>query len=216
MPSGESIASILAVNDVIEDHFFVFVTKSGQVMRSPVSDFINARSSEAIGLKNNDSVVKVFLSDGQGELLLATSRGQVIRFLVMEVNPMGRKSRGVKGMTIGNEDWIVDALMCVNEGNPLSDLLTITQRGFLKRTALDEYKPQGRAGKGIAIGKVDSNTTGYLVGVMLVRNEDVVNVIQDSGIVTKVEMKDVKIESRTKAGIQLIPVLLDDYTIKLI
>ncbi|AFQ43706.1 DNA gyrase subunit A [Desulfosporosinus meridiei] len=216
LPSGESIASILAVNDVIEDHFFVFVTKSGQVMRSPVSDFINARSSEAIGLKNNDSVVKVFLSDGQGELLLATSRGQVIRFLVMEVNPMGRKSRGVKGMTIGNEDWIVDALMCVNEGNPLSDLLTITQRGFLKRTALDEYKPQGRAGKGIAIGKVDSNTTGYLVGVMLVRNEDVVNVIQDSGIVTKVEMKDVKIESRTKAGIQLIPVLLDDYTIKLI
>lgn len=216
LPSGESIASILAVNDVIEDHFFVFVTKSGQVMRSPVSDFINARSSEAIGLKNNDSVVKVFLSDGQGELLLATSRGQVIRFLVMEVNPMGRKSRGVKGMTIGNEDWIVDALMCINEGNPLSDLLTITQRGFLKRTALDEYKPQGRAGKGIAIGKVDSNTTGYLVGVMLVRNEDVVNVIQDSGIVTKVEMKDVKIESRTKAGIQLIPVLLDDYTIKLI
>ncbi|KGK90074.1 DNA gyrase subunit A [Desulfosporosinus sp. HMP52] len=216
LPSGESVISTLAVKDVIEDLFFVFVTKSGQVMRSLVSDFINARSSEAIGLKNNDSVVKVFLSDGQGELLLATRKGQVIRFPVMEVNPMGRKSRGVKGITLGEEDWVVDALMGSNEDNSLSDLLTITQQGFLKRTALDEYKPQGRAGKGIAIGKIDSNVTGYLVGVMQVRNDDVINVIQVSGIVTKVEIKDVKVESRTKAGIQLIPVLLNDYTIKLI
>ena len=111
LPAEEKVVSTLPVKDVTEELFFVFVTKDGQVMRSPVSDFANARSSEAMGLKGEDVIVKVFLSDGQGELFLATYKGQSIRFPETDINPMGRKSHGVKGMTLGKNDWIVDALM---------------------------------------------------------------------------------------------------------
>ncbi len=217
LPIGESVVSTLPIKDATEKLYFVFVTKDGQVMRSPVSDFINARSSEAIGLKGGDTVVKVFLSDGQGELFLATYKGQSIRFQETEINPMGRKSRGVKGMSLGNKDWIVDALMLTSsKENPLGDLVTVTQRGFVTRTSLEEYKPQGRAGKGIAIGKVDSVGTGFIVGVRHAKDDDVLNVIQLSGIVTRLEMKNVRVESRTKAGLQWIPVLLNDYAVGII
>ncbi|MCB8818713.1 DNA gyrase subunit A [Desulfosporosinus shakirovi] len=217
LPIGENVISTLPLKDASEQLCFVFVTKDGQVMRSPVSDFINARSSEAMGLKDEDVIIKVFLSDGGGELFLTTYKGQGIRFQETEINTMGRKSRGVKGMTLGNEDWIVDALILTDsEEYPLGDLVTVTQRGFLKRTSLEEYKPQGRAGKGIAIGKVDPVGTGFIIGVMQVKDDDILNVIQLSGMVTKLEMKNIKTESRVKAGTQRIPVLLSDYTVGII
>ena len=217
LPMGEKVVSTLSIKDVPETLFFVFVTKNGQVMRSAVSDFINARSTEAIGLKEGDAVVKVFLGDGQGELFLVTRLGQAIRYQETEINPMGRKSRGVKGMTLGSDDWIVDALLLTHsEENSLGDLVTVTERGFVKRTSFEEYKPQGRTGKGVSIGKIDPVGTDFIMGVTQVNDHDVLYVIQGSGTVTKIEMKDVKVESRAKAGAQWVPVLLNDYTFRII
>ncbi len=217
LPMGEKIVSTLAIKDVPEALFFVFVTKDGQVMRSAASDFVNARSSEAMGLKDGDAVVKVFLSEGLEELFLVTYQGQSIRYPVSEINPMGRKSRGVKGISIANEDQIVDALMLYDTNeNPLGDLVAVTERGFLKRTSFEEYKPQGRAGKGVAIGKIDSVGTGYLIGITQVKEHDVLIVIQDSGAVTTLEIKNIKAEVRTKVGTQMVPVMFDDYVVRVI
>ena len=217
LPSGEKIVSTLPIKDAPDELFFVFVTRDGQVMRSPVSDFVNARSSEAIGLKEGDAVVKVFLGEALGELFLFTRQGQAIRYRETEINPMGRKSRGVKGMALGNEDWIVDALLLSDsEENYLGDLVTVTERGFVKRTSFEEYKPQGRAGKGVAIGKVDPVETGFIMGVTQGNDDDVLYVIQSSGTVTQIEMKNLKAESRAKAGAQWVPVLLDDYTVRIL
>lgn len=216
LPLGEKIVSILPIKDVADALFFVFVTKDGHVMRSAASEFINARSSETIVLKEGDAVVKVFLGDNQGELFLVTHQGQAIRYQEAEINPMGRKSRGVKGMNLGNEDWIVDALLLTSSIRPLGDLVMVTERGFVKRTSFEEYKPQGRAGKGIAIGKLDPVGTGFLMGVTYGNDDDVLHVIQESGTVTQIEMKNVKAESRAKAGAQLVPVLLNDYTVRII
>ena len=214
---GEKIVSTLPIKDAVDTLFFVFVTRNGQVMRSPANDFVNSHSSEAMGLKEGDELVKVFLADSQEELFLVTRLGQAIRYQETQINPMGRKSRGVKGITLGNEDWIVDALsLTSSEGNSLGDLVTVTERGFIKRTSFKEYKPQGRAGKGIAIGKIDSVGTGFLMGVTHRNNDDVLYVIQGSGTVTQIEMKNVKAESRAKAGIQWVPVLLNDYAIRII
>lgn len=213
---GEKIISILPIKDAPDALFFLFVTKDGQVMRSAVSDFVNARSSEAIGLKEDDAVVKVFLGDNQGELFLVTRQGQAIRYHESEINPMGRKSRGVKGMTLGTEDCVVDSLLLTSSGNNLEDLVTVTERGFVKRTSFKEYKPQGRAGKGIAVGIVDSVGTGLIMGVTQGNDDDVLYVIQGSGTVTQIEMKNVKVESRAKVGVQLVPVFLSDYTVRII
>ena len=217
LPLGEMVVSTLPIKDASEGLCLVFVTKDGQVMRSPASDFVNARSSEAIGLKEGDAVIKVGLGDNQGEIVLVTHQGQAIRYPEAEINPMGRKSRGVKGMALGNQDWIVDALLLSSSGqNSLGDLVTVTERGFVKRTSIEEYKPQGRAGKGIAIGKVDPLGTGFVIGVTQVKDEDVLNIIQVSGTVTQVEMKNVKAESRAKPGSQRVSVLLDDYAVRII
>ena len=219
LPLGEKVVATLPikVKDASEELSFVFVTKNGQVMRSSTSDFINARSSVAIGLKEGDSVVKVFLSDNQGELFLVTYQGQSIRYRETEINPMGRKSRGVKGIALGDDDRIVDALILTNsEEDSLGDLVTVTERGFLKRTSFEEYKPQGRAGKGVVVAKVDKVGTGFIIGVTHVHDNDVLNVIQVSGIVTKIEIKNVKAESRVKTGTQWVPVLLNDYTVAIV
>jgi len=217
LPMGERIVSTLPMKDAPDASFFLFVTKDGQVMRSAVSDFVNARTSEAMGLKDGDVVVKVFLGDNHGDLFLVTRQGQAIRYKETEINPMGRKSRGVKGMAIGSEDCIVDALLLgISQESPLGDLVTVTERGFVKRTSFEEYKPQGRAGKGIAIGKVDSVGTGFIIGVTRSIDDDVLHVIQGSGTITQIEYKDVKAESRLKAGAQWVRVLLNDFVVKII
>ena len=217
LPMGEKVVSTLSIKDAPEALYFVFVTKYGQVMRNATGDFVNARSSEAMGLKEGDAVVKVFLGANDGQLLLVTHQGQAIRYQESEINPMGRKSRGVKGMTLGNEDWVVDALLLYSsEDKTLGDIVTVTERGFLKRTSFEEYKPQGRTGKGISIGKIDPVGTGFVMGVARVQDDDVLHVIQGSGTVTQIEMKDVKVESRAHAGVQWIPVLLNDYTVRVL
>jgi len=216
LPLGEKIVSTLPIKDIPDSLFFIFITKYGQVMRSAISDFVNGRTSEAMGLKEGDAVAKVLLGNNQSELFLVTHQGQSIRYSETEINPMGRKSRGVKGMALGNEDWIVDAMLLSSSQNPLGDLVTVTERGFVKRTSFEEYKHQGRAGKGITIGKIDPVGTGYLIGVIQGTDDHVLYVIQASGTVTQIEMKDIKSESRAKTGDQWVPVLLKDYIVKII
>ncbi|MDR3601061.1 MAG: DNA gyrase subunit A [Desulfosporosinus sp.] len=217
LPMGEKIVATLPSKDALDLLYFVFVTKKGQVMRSAAGNFVNARSSEGMGLKEGDAVVKVFLSDSQGELFLVTHQGQTIRYQETEINPMGRKSRGVKGMALGNDDWIVDALLLTSSaGNHCGDLVTVSERGFVKRTSFEEYKPQGRTGRGLAIGKVEPVGTGFIMGVSQVEDDDVLYILQISGTVTQIEMKNVKTESRAKAGSLRVPVLLNDYTVRII
>lgn len=215
LPQGEKIVSIISIKDLQEEVYLVFVTKDGQVMRSPASDFLNARSPEAIALKEDDSVVKVFLSNNQGDLFLSTYKGQAIRYSETEINPMGRKSRGVKGINLGDGDWIVDALLLTGsegtEDKPLRDLITVTERGFLKRTSFSEFKPQGRTGKGMAIGKIDPVITGFIIGITQVHEDDQLNIIQLNGTVTKISVKNLKVEPRLKSGTQWVPVILNDF-----
>lgn len=218
LPEGERIISTLSLKEVKEGLYFVFVTKKGQVMRCPLIDFVNARTTDAMSLKDNDEVVRVFISEGQGELFLSSYKGQAIRFAESEVNPMGRKSQGVKGMTLGSGDWLIDALLIHPEqDNPMGDLITVTERGYVKRTSFDEYKPQGRAGRGITIAKIDAQKTGYIISTLQVTKEDkLLNIIQQSGAVTTLEVKSLMNESRVKSGIDLVGVMLNDYVIQVI
>lgn len=218
LPEGEQIISALPLKEARDGLYFVLVTKEGQVMRCPVHDFVNARTNEAMGLKDKDEVVRVFLSEGIGDLFLASYKGQAIRFAESEVNPMGRKSKGVKGITLGSEDWIVDALLLLpDQENSVGDLITVSERGYVKRTSFDEYKSQGRAGRGITIAKVDALETGYIVSTVQLTNENkLLNIIQQSGAITMLEVKSLKNESRAKSGIALVNVLMNDYVVQVI
>lgn len=216
LPEEERIVAMVSLREEKEGQYFVFVTKDGQVMRSPVKDFLNARTAEAMGLKEQDEIVKVFLSAGEGELFLASLQGQAIRFAEAEVNPMGRKSRGVKGMTLNEGDYVVDALL-IQPGadGETGDLITVTEQGYVKRTSLEEYKPQGRAGRGIAIAKIDAEKTGNLVSLIQVgpKEDKLLHIIQAGGTVTGVEAQSLKRESRVKSGAGLVNVIINDYIV---
>lgn len=219
LPEEELIVSMISLKEGKEGQYFVFVTKEGQVMRSPVTDFLNSRTPDAMGLKEGDEIIKVFLSEGDGDLFLASYQGQAIRFSESEVNPMGRKSKGVKGITLSDGDYVVDALLIQPvQGEDVGDLITVTDQGYVKRTSFEEYKPQGRAGRGITISKIDPEKTGYLVSLIhLVPNEDkILHIIQESGAVTNVEAKSLKTESRVKTGAGLVNVIINDYVVRVI
>ncbi|HHY27080.1 MAG TPA: DNA gyrase subunit A [Desulfitobacterium dehalogenans] len=219
LPEEERIVAMLSLREGKEGQYFVFVTRDGQVMRSPVKDFLNGRTPEAMGLKDQDEIIKVFLSEGEGDLFLASFQGQAIRFAEAEVNPMGRKSRGVKGMTLNAGDYVVDALLIqpAADGEE-GDLITVTEQGYVKRTSFDEYKPQGRAGRGIAIAKIDAEKTGYLVSLIPIgpKEDKILHIIQAGGTVTHVEVQSLKRESRVKSGAGLVNVIINDYIVHVV
>lgn len=208
LPENENIVSTVPVRDMGEGVCFLFITKYGQVMRTPVSEFAHGRSHEAMGLREGDELKLVLLSAGTGELLMATSYGQCIRYLEAEISPMGRKSKGVKGITLAGGDTVVDAFLIAE---PDASLISVTERGFVKKTPLAEYKLQGRAGKGVAIGKIDPEKTGYLAGLAVSMPADSVVVIQLGATVSQLEVNKLKDENRSRTGQPIISVMLDDY-----
>ncbi|WP_088186177.1 DNA gyrase subunit A [Desulfosporosinus sp. FKA] len=219
LQAQETIVSIVALKDGAEQSgqsYFVFITQEGQVMRSPVKDFVHARGSEGMGLKEGDRLIKVFMGFDEGELFLATYNGQGIRYPLTDINPMGRKARGIKGITLNEGDRVVDALLVVSSpDDSLGDLVTLTERGFVKRTSFNEFKPQGRTGKGIGITKINPAKTGFLVGITQAKADEVLEILQVNGEITKLDLKNLKTEPRTKYGIQWIPVLQNNLSLRM-
>ena len=208
LPENEQIISMVAVREAEEDLWFVFLTRNGQVLRSPVPDFLHARSPEAIGLKDDDELRRVFVSNGEGDLLVTTRYGMCIRFPLMEVPAQGRKSQGVRGMSLDTGDQVVGGLVLDDQAR---DIITVAERGFIKRTSGSEYKPQGRGGKGIAIAKIDLNKTGYFVAAAEAGDGDIIHVVQKSGALTQMDVGNLKMEGRAKTGTALVSVMMDDY-----
>lgn len=212
IPETEELINVISVKEN-QEGYFVFVTREGQVMRTPVQEILHARTPEAMTLKEDDALVKVFVSTGENDLFLVTLRGQAIRFAEAEVNPMGRKSRGVRGMALDEGDEVIDAALITSAHR---DILSVTERGWLKRTALEHYKPQGRGGKGIALAKLNPDKTGLLVGALVLAEDSSLVLIQKSGRATTVAISKLEREARVKPGSPLVDVMLDDYVVRVL
>lgn len=194
-----------------EDLYFFFVTREGQVMKSPVSDFLNIRTPEGMTLKENDALVTVWLSHGDQDLLLLTAQGQAIRSAEADINAMGRKSKGVRGISLAPSDHVVAALPIEDPGG---ELLTVSERGWVKRTAIEDFKLQGRGGKGILAARCELQKTGFLAAAALTTQESSLMVLQKSGARTQIPVNDLKREARTGRGVLLVDVVLDDYVMR--
>lgn len=220
LPENERIVSIIPLKEGEEEGFFVFVTEEGQVMRTPVTDFLNIRTFEAMTLKEEDQMIRVFHSQGGGDLLLASYHGQAIRFAEDEINPMGRKSRGVKGMNLEKDDIVADAIIIYPEEDPKKPgyLISVTEQGYVKKTSLEEYKPQGRGGKGIVIAKIEPDKTGYIVGIVYVKEEEerTIHLLQEGGNDTAIEAQSLNNEPRAKIGKALVNVILNDFLVRVV
>ncbi len=207
MEEGEKIAAMLAVKEFEDDKFVVMGTRKGVIKKTQLSAFSNPRAGGiiAMGVEEGDSVISVLVSDGKGEIFIGTRNGMAIRFPEDDVRPMGRTAYGVRGITLRDDDVVV-AMEVVQ---PVGTLLTVTERGYGKRTDLEEYRVQSRGGVGV-INIATSSRNGQVVGVEYVEEGDEVLLITQQGMIIRMPTNDVRAIGRATQGVRLIEIEGDD------
>ena len=196
----EKIQAVLPVREFDDDHFVFFSTRNGTVKKTPLTDYSRPRTNgiRAIHLDEGDGLVNVALTDGSCNVLLFASNGKTVRFDETEVRAMGRTARGVRGMRIAAGQQVVSMIVAA-EG----DILTATERGFGKRTPLDEYPRKGRGTQGV-IGIQCTPRNGALVSAVQVEENHELMLISDQGTLVRTRAGEVSQVSRNTQGVTLI------------
>ncbi len=202
---GEKISTTITLREFTEDKYLTFVTKNGIIKRSPLSDYDTNRKNGfwAIGLDEDDEVIRVELTDGNCDLIIGTAEGMAIRFNETDARVMGRMARGVRAIRLDEGDIVVGASV-VKEG---TRLLVVSENGYGKKTELDEYHVQNRGGKGVLTYRI-TEQTGRLAGISTVTDEDDIMLITDAGVIIRLHTSDISTYSRVTKGVRLMR--LDD------
>lgn len=197
--SQESVTTILAIRAYAEDFILLTATKNGIVKKTALKEYDSSRRDGliALTLDEDDELIGVRLTKGQDDILMATKHGLSIRFPESDVRNMGRTARGVKGISLGENDSVVGMDVIYDEE---AEILTMTENGFSKRTVLNEYRVQGRGGKGIIATKLNQKT-GDLVGIKVVRPEDELMIITEDGIIIRQEVSGISKQGRSAQGV---------------
>jgi DNA gyrase subunit A len=200
---GERVSAFLSVREFQEGRYIVFATKNGLIKKTELMAYANPRASgiRAIGLEERDEVIGVRLTDGQQEIILSTADGQSIRFKEEQVRPTGRGTFGVVGMKLDAGDKVVSMEIL----SPGADVLTVSEGGYGKRTAMDEYRLQSRGGKGIITMKT-TDKTGRVIGVQQVTEDDQLMLVTNGGTIIRLRIKDIRVIGRNTQGVRLIDV----------
>lgn len=201
--ADETLTSFTSVkNFEAENEFLTFITKRGVVKRTPISDYQNIRTNGiiAISLRENDELLGVRLTDGTKEIILGASNGKAIRFAETDVRSMGRTAGGVRGMSIGADDEIVGIAIVDNDQE---EILVITEKGFGKRTIVDEYRKQIRGGKGVKTVNV-TEKNGRLSTLRTVSDDQDLIVVSDKGVVIRTHVDQISQTKRATQGVRII------------
>ena len=197
---NEKIATLLAIDEKDENKYLLLATKNGIVKKTNREEFKNINKSGliAIGLREDDELIGVKVTDGNKDVLLVTKEGMSIRFDENDIRPMGRTAMGVKGITLSNEDKVVSMSLC-EEG---TDVLVVSENGFGKRTDINEYRTQIRAGKGIKTYNI-AEKTGKLVGAEMVNEDDEMMIINSDGVLIRLRVNEISLFGRVTSGVKL-------------
>lgn len=209
LSNNEKIQAILPVQTFSSDKFVVMLTEQGIIKKTSLEAFSNPRPSGIIALTTdlNDRVIDAKLSDGKSHVFIATRDGMSIRFDENDVRAMGRAARGVKGITLGDKDVVVG--MEVFEKEDKGTVLIVTENGFGKRTAIDEYRLQSRGGVGVITQKV-SDKAGKVVSTRRVYDNQELIVSTDKGQTIRCRVKDISVVGRNTQGVILIRLNADE------
>ncbi|MGQ9920720.1 MAG: DNA gyrase subunit A [Desulfobacca sp.] len=197
----EKLATVLPVREFVPDHYLIMVTKRGIIKKTELMNFSRPRTGGLIActLAPEDELVSVALTDGKREVFLGTRLGKVIRFREDNVRDMGRTARGVKGMTVAEDDAIVGMEILTAEGA----LLTVTANGYGKRTCHEEYRLQRRGGLGLWAMRI-TERNGPVVGLLQVTEDDEVMLITDRGKIIRLPVSGISLIGRVTQGVKLI------------
>ena len=216
LDSGEGVAATVAVREFPEDRFLTFATETGVVKKTALSHYSRPRASGIIAVRidEGDRLLTVKLTDGGSDLVLATRMGYSVRFPENDLRSLSRATRGVRGITLRRGDRVV-SMECLlpparddeSTRPPETTLLTVSENGFGKRTALDEYRRQSRGGLGIINLKV-SDRTGTVVGVREVADDTELMLITHEGKIIRINAGSVSVIGRATQGVKVMD--LDD------
>jgi DNA gyrase subunit A len=201
--ANDQVADVIPVREFDDQHYLITATQQGQVKKTVMSAYSNPRRGGIIGMKleSGDRVIGAALTDGTNDVVLATRKGQAIRFPEDEVRDMGRDTMGVRGITLqGKNDGVLDMVVVKNESNAL---LSVTENGYGKRTLISDYRVTHRGGKGIKTLNPTAKT-GALVAVKEVVEQDELMIVTTGGIIIRLPIQGIRIMGRATQGVRLI------------
>jgi DNA gyrase subunit A len=201
LEKDEKISAFLPVREFQEGRYVLFATQNGTVKKTDLMAYSNPRRAGiiAISLDAGDEVIRVRLTDGEQEVILSTRDGQAIRFKEEQVRPTGRSAGGVRGITLEEGDRVVG----MDVVSPGATLLAVAEKGYGKRTEMDEYRLTRRGGKGIITMKT-TDKTGPVIGVRMVTDDDDIMLVTDGGKVIRTPVKGISVIGRNTQGVRLI------------
>lgn len=203
IPAGEKIKEIMCIPnmDEMEGKYLFFATEKGLVKKSNLSDYGKIKNSglKAIKIQDGDSICNVRVSDGDKDVLLCSSSGKIIRFAEQDCRPMGRVSQGVKGINIGGEEKIIGMELI----DDTVEILSVTAKGYGKRTEASQYRKQTRGGKGILAMRL-TDKTGEISCIKPVTEQDDLMIITDKGQVVRTKISGISLMGRATQGVRVI------------
>ncbi len=206
--SGDQIRAVINVmnlkdEDYINNHYLIMCTQQGTIKKTTLEAYSRPRSNgiNAITIKDGDKLLEVKLTNGDNHIVIAKKSGRAIHFHEQGVRPMGRTAAGVRGVTLESENDRVVGMVCVSRDE--SDLMVVSEKGYGKRSSIDDYRITKRGGKGVKSINVTSKT-GELVAIKEVVDTDDLMIINRSGITIRMEVQSVRVMGRATQGVKLI------------
>ena len=207
LDEGENITAMLPIDEYTEGYFIFMATANGTVKKTPLEQFSRPRTSGliALALDEDDTLISAALTDGTHDVMLFSDGGKVTRFAESDVRAMGRTARGVRGMRLPEGQKLI-SMIIPEEG---SEILTASERGFGKRTAITEFPNYRRGGQGV-IAMVSNERNGKLVGAIQVLDGEEIMLISDQGTLVRTRVDEVSSLSRNTQGVMLIRLAADE------
>nr|MBN2278508.1 DNA gyrase subunit A [candidate division Zixibacteria bacterium] len=201
LSKGETITAFCKVRDFDPGHYIVMATRNGIIKKTPLDNFSNPRKAgvNAANIPVDDELIEAMVTDGSFDIVLATRKGQAIRFHEEKIRPMGRTAYGVKGINLATGDYTIGMVVVKRE----STLLSVTENGYGKRTDINDYRVTNRGGKGV-INIKTSDRNGEVVTIKEVLDDDELILITKRGITNRQRVKSINVISRNTQGVRLI------------
>jgi len=210
IPKDDKVRAVINVlnlknPDYVLNNFLIFCTEKGIIKKTPLESYSRPRLNgiNAISINEGDSLLDVQLTNGTNDIVLALKSGRAVRFNETKVRSMGRNAAGVRGVTLANDDDKVIGMVCVKDEN--MDLLVVSEKGYGKKSSIEEYRITNRGGKGVKTLNI-TEKTGNLVGIHGVIDTDDLMIINRSGITIRLRVADLRVIGRATQGVRLIKI----------
>tara|TARA_Y100000589_G_scaffold291166_1_gene294411 strand:- start:12855 stop:15374 length:2520 start_codon:yes stop_codon:yes gene_type:complete len=206
--SDDKVRAYIVVNnltdeDYINNHYIVMCTKKGTIKKTTLEAYSRPRVNgiNAITIREGDELLEAKLTSGNDEIMMALRSGRAIRFPEEKVRPMGRTAAGVRGVTLADENDEVVGMITVGEEE--GDVLVVSEKGYGKRSSIDDYRITNRGGKGVKTINI-TDKTGALIAIKYVTDNDDLMIINKSGILIRISVADLRVMGRATQGVKLI------------